>query len=413
MNKSIDVFRTNSKKENLFVLPIIILFGILCFFIPAFSALPLFNYITIIIVVLLCLLILVWRFIFHKIVLNYFFFGIVIFNIAIFVSNLFNKDANHIITYITLSGMSFCLFQFFLEKKYRNTVRFLILLAFAGFAIYFAFYYRNQLFDFSIERIGDKFDNLNTVGYYFLFAFVSSLMFINRKKIITLLLLIPTGVFLFFLYRTGSRSALILAFLSLIIFIFYFFRGLKIIIPVIAILCIFGLGVFFAIIGEKAFNISIFSRLGEFFSALNGEGTDYSSANRIELAIQSFQLFLRKPLFGWGNNVFSIYSSERLFAHNNITELLCDYGLFGFLPFESILVFSYYLIKKSKTKNRSVDYSILLLICVFGIQFFYVNSQLKFDWIAIAFFASEATLCAKDIIKVKKPRIFEYIEVAI
>ena len=413
MNKLISVFRENSKKENMFVLPIIILFYILCFFIPSFSALPIFNYITIVIVILLCLLILAWRLVFHKIVLNYFFFGIVIFNIAIFVSNLFNKDANHIITYVTLSGMSFCLFQFFLEKKYRNIVRFLVFLSFATFAIYFAFYYRSLLFDFSVERIGDKFDNLNTVGYYFLFSFVTSLAFINRNNKLSLLLLVPAGVFLFFLYRTGSRSALILAFLSIIIYVFYFFKGLKIIIPIVVVLCIFGLGIVIAVIAEKAFDISIFSRLGEFFDALNGEGTDYSSANRIELAIQSFLLFLRKPIFGWGNNVFSIYSSERLFAHNNITELLCDYGLFGFLPFECILIFSYYSIKKSKAKNQLVDYSILLLICVFGIQFFYVNSQLKFDWIAIAFFASEATLCSKEIVKTSKPRIFEYIEMTI
>ena len=193
--------------------------------------------------------------------------------------------------------------------------------------------------------------------------------------------------------RTGSRSALLISVACILVYSFYFFRGNKIIIPIIFDCSLIVAGIVIIIIFEKTFNLNIFSRIIELLDFFRGKGMDYSTANRIDLFFQSIYLFLKKPVFGWGNNVFSIYSSERLFAHNNLTELLCSFGLFGFLPFEYIIVQSYLRIKKSKLHSDSIDYSLLLLICFFLIQFFYVNSQLKFDWIAIAIFASEATIC--------------------
>lgn len=395
MRDLISIFKNNSKVENFFIIPILGIFAILCFFIPSFSALPIFNYVTILLVAILCITILIWKFMLHKVVIDWFFFLIIIFNVAIFISNILNKDATHIITYITLSGMAFCLYQFFLEKKYRPLIHRVIFFAFFAFAIYFAVYYRAYLLNLSFQRIGDKFDNLNTVAYYFLYAFATSLSLINIKRVISFVYIIPSLLFAFLLYRTGSRSALILAIICLFIIPFYLFRGRKKYIPILIDVGLLFLSVISIVLIEKILNISIFSRLIEFFDALKGEGVDYSSANRLELVFQSFQLFLRKPIFGWGNNVFSIYSSERLFAHNNITELLCDFGLLGFVPFEMIVIISFLKIKKSKEFSQTTSFSILLLVCFFGIQFFYVNSQLKFDWIAIAFFVSEASLLFK------------------
>ena len=139
-------FKNNSKKENVFLAFIFLLFATLCFFIPSFSALSIFNYVTIAIVAVLCILILTWKVMFHKVLIDRFFVCIVAFNIAILVSNFFNKDASHIITYATLSGMSFCLYQFFLERKYRYIIRIIVLIAFSLFALYFFVCYRTKSF---------------------------------------------------------------------------------------------------------------------------------------------------------------------------------------------------------------------------------------------------------------------------
>ena len=163
MKGLMNIFAGNSKKENaLLVFIFVLLFG-LCFLIPSFSALPVYNYITIAVVAVLCLLILLWKFIFHKILLDHYFFLLVLFNIAIFISNLFNKDATHIITYITLSGMSFCLYQLFIIPKYRNTIRCIVFTSFLLFAFYFIIYYKHSVFNLSISSVGDHFFDLNTV----------------------------------------------------------------------------------------------------------------------------------------------------------------------------------------------------------------------------------------------------------
>ncbi len=399
MKKILSIFKTNSAKENYFVIPILLIFAILSFFVPAFSAHPIFNFITIGFVATLCILILIWKFLFDKIQIDTFFFLIVLFNLAIVISNVFNKDASHIITYVTLSGMAFCLYQFFLDKKYRKLIHIIIFIGFTVFALYFIIFYRSILLEFSIERIGDQFDNINTVAYYFLYGFVASITLIKPKKIISFLLIIPSLVFVFLIYRTGSRSALILAIICLLIIPFHMFRDKKRLFPFLIDFGFIVFGIIAVIAIERILNVNIFSRLGEFFDALKGDGVDYSSANRIELVFQSFELFLRKPVFGWGNNVFSIYSSERLFAHNNITELLCDFGLFGFIPFEAIIIISLLKIKRSKKFSETTSFALLLVVSFFGIQFFYVNSQLKFDWVAIAFFASEGYLLSEERIK--------------
>ena len=102
MGGLISLFRGNKKGENFFVIPILVIFSILCFFIPSFSALPIFNYVTIVLTAILCIIILVWKILFHKILVDYFALLIAVFNVAIFISNIFNKDASHIITYVTL-----------------------------------------------------------------------------------------------------------------------------------------------------------------------------------------------------------------------------------------------------------------------------------------------------------------------
>lgn len=387
--KSWLAFLGQNNVERALVIASLLLFGVICFFIPAFSALPVFNLVNIVLTIALCGLIFAWRFFYRGIVFDWFFVALVVFNIAVLISNSLNADAVFTKTYLTLSLFAFALYQMFVDKSLREAVRTLMGFGLLLFAFYFVLYYRSLLFDLSVDRIGDHFDNFNTVGYYFLYAFVISMSFVRRKNLFSLLYLIPAFLHLFLLYRTGSRSALLLAALCCFIFVFYFFRGLKLYVPIFVNLGFIGLALLGSVIAEKVFSIEIFSRLQEFLDSLIGTSVDYSASNRVDLFFESFNLFLRKPLFGWGTNVFSIYSSERLFAHNNVTGLLCEFGLAGFLPFEAIAVYSYYRLSKKSSDSSIRDCCLLLLVAFIGIQFFYVNSQLKLDWVVLAFAASD------------------------
>lgn len=389
--------------EKAMIIAILILFLAVAFFIPSFSALPVYNVITIGMVVVLCVLILLWKIIYRKILIDRFALAIVCFNLCIFVSNLLSRDGSFIFTYLTVSGTAICLYQLFLEKELRPILRFIMFVGFFAFAGYFVISYRDIILNFAYDRIGDKFDNLNTVGYYFTYAFAITISMVDVKKKLSFFYIIPLLLFTFLSFRTGSRSSLIIILLCAFIYPFIYFKKLtkkNVFIPIIIDVVMFALFALAVVVAKFALHVDVLARMGEFFKSLIGKSIDYSSENRVELFLESFRLFLRRPIFGWGNNVFSIYSSERLFAHNNITELLFSFGVIGFAFYEVIILSPFLTLIdcKGEEKGKTFCMSFLLVISIFLVQLFYVNSQLKYDWILLAFIASEAKL-----IKMSRP----------
>ncbi len=50
--------------------------------------------------------------------------------------------------------------------------------------------------------------------------------------------------------------------------------------------------------------------------------------------LNGVEMFFRKPLFGYGTNGFANYGSmNNGWSHNTFSEILCDYGLVGFIFF--------------------------------------------------------------------------------
>lgn len=377
-------------KQKIFLATLLFLFSLIFFFIPSFSAIRPFNYVNLGLVGLFCALVLLYTLLYKKLVIDWFFVATLIFNLTVLVSNIVNRDATQTTTYLSLSIFAFFSYQLFLDEKIKTIMKFAMFASFMAFSFYFCFYYRTELLHFSNTRIGDHFDNLNTVGYYFLYGFVISLSFIKRKNPISWVTSVASFLFLFLLFRTGSRSALLIALIVFLIFFWLFLNGIKVFLKIIIFLSLVLTIVLAFVVLGKITNGALLERLIDFFNLFSSDSnTDYSTINRIELVFQSLSLFLRRPLFGWGNNVFSIYSSERLFAHNNITELLCDFGIFACLSFEFLL----FKPVKSIIKKRHNDcLPLLLLFSVFLVQFFYVNSQLKYDWILISLIASSCII---------------------
>ena len=144
---------------------------------------------------------------------------------------------------------------------------------------------------------------------------------------------------------------------------------------------IVALAIVLAIIAlQTPFFASVRTRLEK---ALLGE--DWSTIERLTLAKEAGLMFLSKPFFGWGYNGIRAYSTQHLFAHNNFLGLLADFGLFGFLCFESMLILPMIRSRKKLKSGNGLqhvkDGLFLLLLAVFLIQFFYVNYQLKFEFV--------------------------------
>ncbi len=74
-------------------------------------------------------------------------------------------------------------------------------------------------------------------------------------------------------------------------------------------------------------------------------GKDSSASSRSAFVGIGIKMFMDKPLIGWGyggfyENVIQYGSSMKIEAHNTFIQVLVEYGVFGFLSFLSVIVFS-------------------------------------------------------------------------
>ena len=79
---------------------------------------------------------------------------------------------------------------------------------------------------------------------------------------------------------------------------------------------------------------------------------DRSTVDRFGMFVDGIVMWLRKPIFGFGNHAFFICSSYGFsWSHNTFSELLCEYGFVGFIFFMFPLCFAFLQVKKDRKKR--------------------------------------------------------------
>ena len=72
-------------------------------------------------------------------------------------------------------------------------------------------------------------------------------------------------------------------------------------------------------------------RIDGFIAMLTGDGGQEASAvERASMISKAFEMFMEKPLLGWGIEGFARYSGFGVYSHNNYMETLVSFGIFGF-----------------------------------------------------------------------------------
>ncbi len=268
-------------------------------------------------------------------------------------------------------------FAFCLVKKSRTSLK-TIVLAFFVFGLYFLFVYRSQILHLKIDdRIGTYFDNQNTVGSYFSLAFATSTYIaIMFEKKTDWLYIIPSGLFGICGIFTGSRTFIILVLISVIAILFIRFKERKWL-----FLIVLGalIGLFFI-----AINLPIFAtiklRTDQTLYTLFGIGNskvDHSSVQRVLWQKYGYYLGSRNLLFGYGCEGFSVFSGIGTYTHSNFAEVLCNFGLIGFVLFYScyIIPFLYCFNGRKKDKYIVFVYFAYFFIKGFlGVSYYYKES---------------------------------------
>ena len=252
---------------------------------------------------------------------------------TIYLSCFIIKDTKAILWAMLLGGLIFC-------------------------AAYFGVYWKEILkLNFS-KRLGSFFGNENSIGMKLcVSAALLGSICIYSKKYWALVFDLPVFVLIF---STGSRTAVLQAGIIVVYFIFAAFRKkmkLAVIISLAAIvlfvLAIYLLPPFEAL--KKRFVDSIDQVLG--ISA-----SDASTFTRQFFRDDAFYLSFKKLLTGYGVDGFCNASGTGTYSHNNISELLCDFGIFGLISHYAIYIcIAFKLLRNAKKPRMDWVYFVLLL----------------------------------------------------
>ena len=257
----------------------------------------------------------------------------------------------------------------------KKLVMMVLVFAFLLFAFYFAYVYRDKIIhlNLSSDRISVYFDNQNTVGFYFAIAYAIAMylgLFFTKK--IELLFLIPALLFLFLGLFTGSRAFLISVAIATISAMYLKLRKHKIIF-LAGLVSLMGLFFLFLNIPQLAFLKDQFDRTIYTLFGVGNSKVDTSTLQRSVWPGYAFYLGGRNLLIGYGVNGFMIYSGVGTYAHNNFAEIICDFGIVGFMLFNLSIIIPFVLSFGTKESESRLVFVLALVLfsrCFFGVIYY-------------------------------------------
>lgn len=283
-------------------------------------------------------------------------------------------------TTLTIAMANLLLYEFVLDRDFDKANYFnLVCFGCIAFLILFGIIYRYEIFHPTLSagnRIGTYFDNQNNVGRSM--ASMAILLFFsclkNRKVLIKLLFGFFSFVSFYFLLLTGSVSSLATLVVVFLISVPLLFKKRRALIAFLEIgLLAFVLFSLFSIPSLSYFAERIKGMLSS-LGFLNGRG-DGSFEERLGGALVGFRIFLQYPLTG--NGIDAVYNEYFITAHNNFSEVLADFGIFGFMAEEALFVIPMVAFVKKKWKNGIWFFPCLLFFFLF--QFFLLSYNSKPD----------------------------------
>lgn len=248
-------------------------------------------------------------------------------------------------------------------------------------------------------RLGNVIGDENLVGITLaLTATVALYLFFIQRNFFYILQFFFMGCIILL---TGSRTAVTLLFLSVIIFLYvsaYLYHWkLRTILTATVILGIVLFVTWLAIMNIPSLYDALGIRIISFFQISRGQhsiNNEQSTQLRVLFAQRAFDWFADSPVWGNGINSFLSYNDtfangHYCFSHCNYTELLSGVGIFGFLSYYGIFLYTLFNICISKNKV-ALKYKTLILTLIVEILIGDIGLVVYYEkctWILIAILA--------------------------
>ena len=360
---------------------ILVLLCLISFTLPVLSSSALHN-IPLFLTAGLSVLILTFLFMYQSIFVDRKILAIVAFLFIVLLSSILNGTIKQITrTEFLLSIMFITFYEFISIDEFKNKSIFAVYIGLFLFLIIFLAVYFKEIISLDVERLGGIFGNQNGIAQYLCFGYILNLHFAFNKKYY--LLLLPLPLFAILSALTGSKQVILIILLSTIAFIIMFFGKKRwywsLILIIVGVLFVFG-----------TLQLKIFSTLRhriiamcqQLFNKGSNNSLDMSTIERYNMFFEGLYLFQFKPLFGWGANAFRYIGAYGVYSHSTISELLCNYGLFGFICFILPVLFSAF-----STDSKNNDYKLKTMLIIYVIVLYFIsvaiNSKVYYLMLAI------------------------------
>lgn len=254
-------------------------------------------------------------------------------------------------------------------RDFEGVKKLLVVLTLDGLLIFATLFFTGNLF--VAYRLGtDIMGNSNSFAMVICFLMIGALYwsFYSENRFFKVLSIAILLIDLYMIVLSGGRKFLL--------FFIVFFYGLllmrskatlpKIIIVSIIAAIVVGVGYYLIMNVESLYN-GIGYRFDGLGTAEGAEGVDDQEAHMR----RGIEMFLEKPIFGWGFNAFKDISGFRQYAHSNYVEILADFGIIGIIIYYYFHI--YCAVKMWVYSRRKIDdemrlyFPLILAIIVFDI----------------------------------------------
>ena len=268
----------------------------------------------------------------------------------------------------------------------QKIILYSILIAGIIFCIAYLVIYFKQIIKLNFsDRLGGFFGNENDVALRFSFiAAVLATVVITNKKYWLLIFVLP--IYLFIL-STGSKKGFGCVLLISIYAIFLIFKKKPFVALIISVS-------FITIALIMLFTIPALATMKErtlsFISNEKGESADGSTYTRDLFKNNAYYISFKNLFFGYGINGFAKVTGFGTYSHDNISEVLIDFSIFGLILFYGIVLNCFKGIRfKKYIKDGSIVYFLMIAIyIVLSTSFIYYESKTFYVLISICLYLS-------------------------
>ncbi|MDK0919116.1 O-antigen ligase family protein [Clostridium perfringens] len=257
----------------------------------------------------------------------------------------------------------FCLNNYL--DSYEKIINLLKMFIISG--IIASFYVLSDLNLNNLTRLGSDIGNQNLVGALLSISFLISIFFIlykNKKNYIILSIILLISILL-----TGSRTGIIFILIGLSVLILVKLRKniIKVIIGLLILLIV--IIILYKIIMQNYVIYNILGvRIEGMLNIFTGNGVvDSSSIVRRNMIDIAKQMFLNKPIWGYGLASYGMISGFGTYSHNNLLELLIGVGIIGTISYYSMYIIVFINLIKCKCDIKWIILVINLCIIITGL----------------------------------------------